>query len=80
MILETLLGTRYEMTNDPCDDQMMLDLDVDSHIPVTSETVTNAINILGITDYQLLVDFLEPTEDEKQIIREVLNAHTQNSQ
>lgn len=66
------------MTNDPADDQMMFDLDVDSHIPVTSEIVSAVTNLLFLTgkrdlDYEMLVNFLEPqTEDEKQVIREGL--------
>lgn len=56
------------------DDQMMLDLEPDNyHQPVTPESVNKAITVLGLNDYQLLVDFLEPTEDEKQVIREVLD-------
>ena len=56
------------------DDQYSIDFaEIDTHIPVTSETVIKAMSILGITDYQLLVDFLEPqTEDEKRIIRDTL--------
>ena len=58
------------------DDQYSIDFaEIDTHTPVSSETVTKAMSILGITDYQLLVDFLEPqTEDEKRIIRECLQS------
>ena len=58
------------------DDQYSIDFaEIDTHQPVSSETVIRAMSILGITDYQLLVDFLEPqTEDEKRIIRECLQS------
>ena len=56
------------------DDQMELELDVDSHLPITSDTVIKAMSIIILTgdkdkDYELLSKFLEPqTEDEKRII------------
>lgn len=70
------------MTNEPADDQMMLDLDVDSHIPVSSETVIKAMSIVILTgdkdkDYELLSKFLEPqTEDEKRIIRDTIRDYS----
>jgi len=74
------------MTNEPADDQYAIDyFEIDTHIPVTSETVSAAINLLFLTgkrerDYDMLVNFLEPqTEDEKQVIHEGLNAYNQNS-
>jgi xanthine/CO dehydrogenase XdhC/CoxF family maturation factor len=66
------------MTNEPADDQMEFELEVDSHIPVSSETVIKAMSIIILTgdkdkDYELLSKFLEPqTEDEKRIIRDTL--------
>ena len=60
------------------DDQYSIDFaEIDTHITVSSETVIKAMSILGITDYQLLVDFLEPqTEDEKRIIRDTIRDYS----
>jgi hypothetical protein len=61
------------------DDQYSIDFaEIDTHIPVSSETVIKAMSIIILTgdkdkDYELLVKFLEPVlEHEYQIIREVL--------
>jgi hypothetical protein len=57
---------------------MEFELSVDSHVPVSSETVIKAMSIIILTgdkdkDYELLCRFLEPqTEDEKRIIRDTL--------
>ena len=64
------------------DDQMELELDVDSHIPVSSETVIKAMSIIILTgdkdkDYELLVKFLDPqTDDEKRIIRDTIRDYS----
>jgi hypothetical protein len=57
------------------DDQYSIDFaEIDTHIPVSSETVIKAMSIIILTgdkdkDYELLCRFLEPqTEDEKRII------------
>jgi hypothetical protein len=61
------------------DDQYNIDFaEIDTHIPVSSETVIKAMSIIILTgdkdkDYEMLVNFLEPVlEHEYQIIREVL--------
>ena len=61
------------------DDQYSIDFaEIDTHIPVSSETVIKAMSIIILTgdkDYELLSRFLEPqTEDEKRIIRECLQS------
>jgi hypothetical protein len=63
------------------DDQYSIDFaEIDTHIPVSSETVIKAMSIIILTgakdkDYELLCKFLEPqTEDEKRIIRECLQS------
>jgi hypothetical protein len=60
------------------DDQYSIDFaEIDTHQTVSSETVIKAMSTLGITDYQLLVDFLEPkTEDEKRIIRDTIRDYS----
>ena len=61
------------------DDQYCIDyFEIDTHIPVSSETVIKAMSIIILTgdkdkDYELLCKFLEPqTEDEKRIIMDCL--------
>jgi len=61
------------------DDQYSIDFaEIDTHIPVSSETVIKAMSIIILTgdkdkDYEALSKFLEPqTEDEKRIIRDTL--------
>lgn len=65
------------MTNE-CDDQMMLNLEPDNfHEPVTKDSVRLILSIIVLSNrqednYDMCVRFLKPTEDEKQMIREVL--------
>ena len=61
------------------DDQYSIDFaEIDTHTPVSSDTVIKAMSIIILTgdrdkDYELLSKFLEPqTEDEKRIIRDCL--------
>ena len=63
------------------DDQYSIDFaEIDTHIPVSSETVIKSMSIIILTgdkdkDYELLCRFLEPqTEDEKRIIVECLQS------
>jgi len=67
------------MTNETPDDQYSIDFaEIDTHTPVSSDTVIKAMSIIILTgdkdkDYELLSKFLEPqTEDEKRIIRDTL--------
>ena len=65
------------------DYQYELDIPDDYHEPVTRDNVLRILAIIGTghndNDYEACVKFLEPTEDEKQIIREVVYADNQNS-
>ena len=59
------------------DDQMELDLPPDDyHEPVTRDNVLRILAIIGTghndRDYEACCKFLEPTEDEKQIINDVV--------
>jgi hypothetical protein len=58
------------------DDQMTLDIQVDSHVPVTPDKVIMAIELLLFDDYESLCRFLEPqTEEERKIIIDCLRRY-----
>jgi len=71
------------MTNEPPDDQYSIDFaEIDTHSPVTNESVIKAMSIIILTgdkdkDYELLCRFLEPqTEDEKRIIGDTIRDYS----
>lgn len=66
------------MTSDPADDQMAFEFEPDDyHEPVTPDAVRRILSIIVLSkrqedNFDMCCKFLEPTEDEKQVIREGL--------